>query len=264
MGFFLSKIFGVLFLDVGNLISVFALVAALGVTDGSKRIRTIARSGLVGLGLFLFLCALLPVGAIALRPLENRAAGVAPAKVDGLVLISGDERPSIADSRAGEPALGSVAGRYIKMAALARAYPEAKLVFSGGSGFLNEDAAQKNGAQARAVLASLGVDPARLAVEDASRTTYENAVNAKNLAQPTEGQNWLLVTSAAHMKRALATFRHQGWNIYPAPTDYRTTSSLGWGVDLALTRHLADLTVALHEYLGLLAYWIEGRIDRPW
>ena len=138
----------------------------------------------------------------------------------------------------------------------ARHHPEARVVFSGGSGALG--GSQYSEAEtARYVLEGLGLDPTRLTLEARSRNTYENIVFSKEMVKPRPGEVWLLATSAAHMPRAMAIARQQAWPMLPWPTDYMTSPDrsgtwLGSG-----GLGLADY--AVHEWVGIIAYRLTGK-----
>ncbi|OWY06100.1 hypothetical protein B6V75_08420 [Thioclava sp. F1Mire-8] len=104
-----------------------------------------------------------------------------------------------------------------------------------------------------------GVPQARLLLETRSRNTSENARFSYNLAQPEPGETWVLVTSAFHMRRAMASFERAGWEeVVPYPVDYRAVWFLedtGW--DFA--GHLETLNLALKEWVGIWAYAASGR-----
>ena len=86
----------------------------------------------------------------------------------------------------------------------------------------------------------------------------------KRLVAPEAGQTWLLVTSAFHMPRAMALFRKADFAVLPWPVDFRTSGREGVGlfVDNPVDS-LQATTIALREWIGLFAYWLSGRIDRP-
>jgi len=94
--------------------------------------------------------------------------------------------------------------------------------------------------------------------EFGSRTTYENAVFTAALPGVDRTRPWLLVTSAWHMPRALATFRAAGWNVTPYPVDYRTGIRTPW-TEYSLVDSPRRWRIALHEWAGLLAYRLAGR-----
>jgi uncharacterized SAM-binding protein YcdF (DUF218 family) len=146
---------------------------------------------------------------------------------------------------------------------LARRYPDAKVVVSGGSGEIILEG-EGDAPAAQRLLTALGVSADRLILENKSRNTYENAVFTKQLVSPKAGETWLLVTSAFHMPRAKALFDKAGFPTVPWPVDYRTSGEEG--VSLFADNPLDALettTVAAKEWVGLFAYWLSGRIDRP-
>ena len=65
------------------------------------------------------------------------------------------------------------------------------------------------------LLDSLGLDPARILNEGRSRNTHENALFSRDMAQPQDGETWLLVTSAFHMPRSVGVFRQAGFEVVP-------------------------------------------------
>src|SRR6202012_394951 len=101
-----------------------------------------------------------------------------------------------------EPVVRSAADRIIVVAALARQYPNARIVFTGGSANLISNDA-KEADYAAAIFASFGIDKARLTMERQSRNTQENAQFTKRLVVPKPGERWLLVTSGYHMPRSV-------------------------------------------------------------
>ena len=117
---------------------------------------------------------------------------------------------------------------------------------------------------AAALFESLGIDKARLLMERRSRNTQENAEFSKVLAAPKSGERWLLVTSAYHMPRSIGLFRKAGFAVEACPVDWRVggRSDL-WTFFVAAGEGLARTDIGLREWLGLLAYWLTGKIDQP-
>ncbi|MEN8981991.1 MAG: YdcF family protein [Planktotalea arctica] len=217
-------------------------------------------SGSVTLAALLAVC-IFPIGDILLRPLEAEfPPRTEPAHIDGIVVLGGIE-----DQRAtaawGDPQLNEAAERLTAAAALAIAHPEARLVFSGGSGRLRNTVLGQPKIPSVAVdfFVSLGIDPDRITWEDQSRNTAENARFSYEFAVPASGETWVLVTSAFHMGRALASFEAAGWDdIIPYPVDYRTGSfsdGIGWN----LSDNLGILNIAIKEWVGRFAYPLTGR-----
>ena len=202
-------------------------------------------------------CLLLPVDAWAIRPLEDRFPAVTqpPAAVDGIVVLGGaiDDLTSL-DRQT--PTLNSAANRMTTFVMLARRYPQARLVFTGGSGSVEQGVANE-ASYARILLEQLGVPPGRVEFEDRSRTTWENGVNTSAMVKPKPGERWILVTSAAHMPRAVGVFRKLGWTVLPWPVGYLSRDHLV-SYRQSFGQALSVLDWAVHEWIGLTAYWLRG------
>jgi uncharacterized SAM-binding protein YcdF (DUF218 family) len=89
-------------------------------------------------------------------------------------------------------------------------------------------------------------------------------VFAREIAQPKDGEVWLLVTSAFHMPRALGSFRQAGWRgLVPYPAGYRTPPDpvAEWSPALTFDGRMGILYAALRELAGLVYYRLTGRTD---
>lgn len=255
--FILSKLFGELiraenWLIAGMGIAFFALLRS--------RLQ-IARLVLGVTFVATLLMAIFPVGEWLLRPLESHYL-VNPelARVDGIVVLGmpGDVRRS---KLWGQTQLKDGAERYTAALELARRFPDAKVVFAGGSGQIGDlgDKFASESSVAEDFFLAQGLDSDRLVLERSSRNTRENAINSFVLVKPQQEQTWLLVTSAFHMPRALRNFERAGWPaLVPYPVDYRSgafVDGIGW--DLA--ENLFNLNLAVKEYVGLLVYGLKGQ-----
>lgn len=262
MSFILSKIIWVLMAPDDALVLLFLIAGFLAVAQ-RKSWQDFGRRMAFTLSLILFLIAILPMGEWALTPLESHNPAVLPQHVDGIIVLGGDENPYASEKR-NQPTAAYSLGRYMRAADLARQYPEAQLVFSGGSNILRPHSTLKDAEVAKQAMAEMGAATGKMILETQSRNTYENAVKTADIIHPTAQQNWLLVTSAWHMPRALATFRKAGWNVYPQPANYMTSGEYDMSLHLNLLDHLQKLTYAVHEYIGLVAYKLMGRTDKIW
>lgn len=195
-----------------------------------------------------------PIGPSLLHRLEHRFPRPAlPAKVDGIIALGGDFSVTLAE----EYGPGSApSARLAALADLGRRYPEARLVFSGGSGRLIPGRVEADFAPQ--ILAAFGLDPGRVAYEGQSRNTRENATLSKPLANPKPGETWLLITSASHVPRAVGAFRAVDWPVIPYAVEFQAVSG---GRVFSMEGGLKDFTIAVREGVGLLYYHLRGWTD---
>ena len=259
MFFLLSKIVWTV-LAPGNLL---ALALAVGAVGLFTRFARAARLLVAGVTTALLVVGAAPLGNALLRPLEDRfprpAADIAPPT--GLIVLGGGVSELTTRAR-GVIETNEAGDRMIAAVALARKYPEARVVFTGGSAAVFGSALREADVAQR-LFVELGLAPERLTLERESRNTAENARFTRDLVQPIPGERWLLVTSASHMPRAMGLFRKAGFDVTPYPVDYQTTGLRGdyRGVYLDVSEKLSMTSRALREYAGLAAYWLTGRID---
>lgn len=209
----------------------------------------------------LVMLAILPVGDILLQPIEQSFPANPPlTRVNGIIVLGGGE-----DARAsaywGQMQLNEGGERYTEALALAHRFPEARVLFTGGSGALRDltGSMTSEASMAGQFFNMHGVQPERILLEGQSRNTAENAVLSLALAQPAVGEVWVLITSAFHMPRAMLSFEVAGWEDLVAwPVDYRT-SGFGDGVGWDLTGNLFVLNTAIREHIGQLAYRLTRR-----
>lgn len=218
-----------------------------------------AKTLLATVAVLLTLVAFLPLGKWLVTPLETRFAAnpELPRRVDGIILLGGAIDP-VNSYLWDQPEIGSAADRYTAFIELAREYPRARLIFTGGAGTLL-DQEYREADVASYFLESMGINRRRLEVERDSRNTYENAVNSKALMQPEPGENWILVTSAGHMPRAVGVFCEQGWPVMPWPVDHESSPGLQTRIRFDLAGNLVSLNNHTREWAGLLAYFVTGK-----
>lgn len=259
MAFVISKIFWAL-LAPANIVLIILIVSALALARKSR--RYVARGAALMAAAAILAPGLLPIGYLFTQPLEDRfpPPPAPPARVDGIVILGGSPQPDLAASR-GVVALNDTAERMTEAVALARRYPDARLVFTGGSAALiptgNVEATVAN-----RLFTELGLADGRVEYEAEARNTRENAELARKLAKPKPGETWLLVTSARHMPRSVGCFRQAGWGeIVPWPVDYRTKRAIEWTPSLDFAGALDTVNDAAHEWIGLVAYRLLGYTD---
>lgn len=210
--------------------------------------------------LALALIATLPIAALLIMPLENRFPRPAmPDQVDGIVVLGGSVSTRVSQAR-DYPTVKGSADRLFATAALARQYPEARIILSGGIVVPRPGAIAESEVM-RDVLEATGIARDRLELESRSRNTCENAQYSHQHAQPKPGQTWILVTSANHLPRAVACFRKVGFAVLPFPIDYRTTGKVTFTRGFELSQDLSLLDLAVHEWVGLIGYRMMGWTD---
>jgi uncharacterized SAM-binding protein YcdF (DUF218 family) len=258
MFFYLSKILGFFALPSNLLLAIGLVGAAIAVLRGGRAGGKLIVASLILLAIF----GLSPLANALILPLEQRFPpwDASRGPPTGMVVLGGAFDTIVSDTRDDLP-LNEAAERMTVSAALARQYPQARIIFTGGTGTLLYGGPTE-GVLARRFYASLGIAPERVTIEEESRTTAENALLTRPLADPKPGERWLLITSAFHMPRAVGAFRRVGFMVEAYPVDYRTR-----GIeDLArpfpsLGEGLRRGDIAMREWVGLLMYRLAGRTD---
>jgi uncharacterized SAM-binding protein YcdF (DUF218 family) len=255
MFFTLSKIAG-FFAVPSNLI---AIVGLAGLCLLLSRRRRGGLALLITSTVMLAIVGLSPLGNILLLALSERFPPWQPTGVpDGIIVLGGAIDSEVSAAR-NTIELDASAERVLTMLQLARRFPLARIAFSGGSGNLFLNSVSEAPIAAR-LLDEFGVSRDRVLLEDTSRTTAENASMLREKLAPKPGERWLLITSAFHMPRSIGVFRKAGFEVEAYPVDWRTR---GWADATVpfdrLSSGLARTDVALHEWGGLVIYWLTGR-----
>ena len=221
----------------------------------------------------LLLVGWLPTSEVFLRALEDSVAKVQIAQMPetdfgGIIILGGAiEGGEIAVDR-GEVSIYSSAERVTKAFELIRKYPDLPFIFSGFSGRLSPVGMSEADAF-KQLVSEQGLPDKNAHYENQSRNTNENvllmkpmilelgAKSAKEADAPPKP--WLLITSASHMYRSVRIFQKQGIAVIPVPVDYQTGNRLHWS-SFDLMEGAKQWNNLLHETVGLLAYWITGKI----
>ncbi len=247
-------IFAKTFWFIAEPVTLAIVIGIVGVILGFTRFAQVGRVLTAGAIFALAAFLLTPLGALLLRPLEDRFP---PPPVDmpaptGIIVLGG-----VVWEERGQVTLNADASRMTTSVELMRRYPAAHLVFTGGPGV-----GPAESISAKKLWLSLGVPGERMIFEDKSRNTWQNAVFTRDLVKPKKGETWLLVTSAWHMPRSVGIFRRIGFDVVPYPVAYNTN---GDERDLRLAPSMIDRVIMLdcsvHEWIGLLTYWLVGKTD---
>lgn len=184
---------------------------------------------------WLFLISYHPVAYMLLSPLEKQYEKLStmPADVEYLLFLGGDTK-----------------GRLYEVLRLYQINPKLKLITSGYEPYGGNGAVE-----AAAMLTASGIPKEAILIRPHSKDTKEEVAMMQKLVGT---QPFLLVTSAYHMPRAMAIFHKNGLNPVAAPTDFFAHKPHYF--PRLEGANIEAVDSALHEYIGLLWYWIKGDI----
>jgi uncharacterized SAM-binding protein YcdF (DUF218 family) len=200
-----------------------------------------------------------PVGDLLIYPLESRfeRPEVMPSNIDGIIVLGGAE--SLKKSVSWQQAqVNEAAERYLYTAKLAKRYPKVPVLYTGGSGSVQFRDDAKSAEIAGSLLTASGIDSQQLIIESASRNTAQNFELIKSLL-PRKSGHYLLVTSAFHMPRSVAIARRHHIDVIPYPVDYRSDQPSLRNWELDYINHVQTLNTAWREWIGLTAYYFDGK-----
>lgn len=256
MSFVLSKVLWELLRPSTLLLLSATLGGALLWSRHHRRGRALTGVALAG----LLLPALLPLPALLERPLEGHfPQPTLPEQLDGILILGGAENPGLSAARQ-QAVLNGAGERWLKALELAQSYPNAKLVFSGGSGAVS-GAGLASATVAERIFEAFALGPERTVLERSARNTHENALFSASTVRPQGGETWVLITSAMHLPRAVGLYRRAGWQVIPYPVDYRSSGRIAFAPSLRFAEELYAFDHAVREWVGLVAYRLLGRTD---
>ena len=242
-----------------------ALLTLGWVMNFSSRRRALSR-WLLGLGLgLLLLFGNKAFSTWLVRPLETEfspipeftasAPAPAPLATCHFVVVLGGGPGDNSQLSAVNKLSTSAQGRLMEAIRILRALPDAKLVVSGRG----EPGQPTHAAVLEQAAISLGVDLSRIVRFDTPRDTDDEAHATRHLVGD---QPFALVTSAWHMRRAVALMRHAGTHPVPCPCDFAARPSdqmrptdFGWDVE-----SLGRSTRGIYERVGFLCALLNGKI----
>ena len=257
--FFVSSKLGWALIAPGNFFVILAVAAWICLVANWIRLSRLLLSISA---LLLLLVGTLPVGEWLLAPLEKQfsANAALPRSPAGVIVLGGAVDPALSEAW-GQTETGEAAERLIAMVYLANLYPDAQMIFTGGSGSVSETE-YKEADYVRFLFEQLAPRDRAILYESQARNTEENVRNSKALINPKPNEDWVLVSSAFHMPRAVGAFCQAGWPVVPYPVDHRTQQGRLLRLSFDFGTNLRILELALHEWVGLLAYRLTGRSDR--
>jgi uncharacterized SAM-binding protein YcdF (DUF218 family) len=222
---------------VSNVLFLLALAGtALLFTRAARIGRGVVFGSLVLLAIFGFS----PLSHVMRWTLENRfpPLDAVPGRVDGIIVLAGAPE------------------RTAKAIELARSHPEARLVFSGG---VRTRSGRTEAEDAALIFEEAGIPRERVMLEGRARNTAESAKFTKDLVRPQPEQNWVVVTTALHMPRAVGAFRGAGFPVLAFPVNRRIVPEWLTEGSPGIVQGLRSFDVGMYEWMGLAFYRLSGR-----
>lgn len=216
---------------------------------------------------FLSLAILLPLifGIIPLssKPLSYLEDHIKPndlvdRQIEGIIVLGGFSVESQFKKKHNHLTFRPNAARLIAAIQWHKRWPKKPLVFSGFSEQLVKNQFNKD-KKFFQLLDDLNINRDRVIIDKEGRNTFENAITCYNLILPSPGSHWILITDAAHMPRAIGSFRAAGWSgILGYPVNYQNTGIRNgqvWNIEIGNDL----LRQAIKEYANLFIYWVTGK-----
>lgn len=258
MSFFLSKFLWLFF----NPFTLFVFIFSVGfIFLIFKKYKISIYILSIALFVILFI-SIFPIGKFGIYLLEKdfHFKYVYPDKVDGILILSGATDPYLSKEYESIE-LNSSAERLTESIFLINKYKNAKIIFSGGSGYLNFPNLDHSEV-AKKFFKRMNIKNEKIIFENKSRNTYENILFSKNIANPKKSETWLLVTSASHMKRSILISQKQKWKLIPYPVDFNQPKNISLTPSMNFFSNFVSFQKAFHEWLGIFSYYLMDRTER--
>ena len=257
MFFIFSKIFN-FFLDPLNLLIIsFILFTFISVRAKKNRFRST-----LWFTLFWLVLLYKPIPEFLVKNLEDPFVYKEDTflEKDGIIVLGGGTGSGKVAKDRNDYTLGEGSERVFKGLEFIKKKPEGIIIFTGFSGNLFH----KGLSEAEIIeklIKALDVDPTNIIFERRSRNTLENSAYTKTIIKDLQIKNWGIVTSASHMKRAIATFNYQSSEISfdPIPVDFQTKNSIYWGPG-SMQSSLNFWRIYIHETIGYWIYKLMGKL----
>ena len=250
MFFILSKLLN-FFLDPFNLL-VISFVIFLLINARTKKNKF---KGIVWFVLFWALLLYKPIPEFLIKNLEDKFSYREDTfiELEGIIVLGGGTGSGKIAKERNDISLGPGAERVFKGLQFLQQQPQGSVIFTGFSGSLFHEGLSEAEIIEKLIKA-LKIDTKKILFEKRSRNTFENAFFTGEIIDGLAIKKWGIVTSASHMKRAIATFKNLQPEIVfdPIPVDFQTAKSVYWGP--GNMQDSIDLwRIYIHETVG---YWV--------
>jgi uncharacterized SAM-binding protein YcdF (DUF218 family) len=255
---FISKFLSAITYPIG--LSCLLACVAIGLMIAQKKKGALVCAFLSIFFIAFFSCPL--VAYYLARSLENKFSQQSPLpdKASAIVLLGGCTRPALPPRQYIE--IGSCGDRLLHAVRLFKERKASVIVCTGGKiPFLLDFPGSEAACMANLLRDFWGIDSASIIIEDKAQNTHDHGPKiASLLKQRGVQKDIILVTSAMHMYRSVKVFKKNGFSVFPAPADFLEESRIQFSLFMILPTAdaLFESTIALHEYYGIIAYWILG------
>ena len=259
MTFYLSKILWYLF-NPFNLIILLILLSIF--LKFVFRIKFFTRITFIITLFYFILVGVFPSGDYLIYKLENKfhSSNIFPEKVDGILILSGATNPKLTKEY-NQISLNDSVERLHESFYLIKKYPDAKIIFSGGSGSISKKKLTHSEV-AKKFFLNFDIHSEKIIFENKSRNTFENILYSKEIAKPNNDQKWIIVTSAYHMTRSLNVADKLEWKLIPYAVDFKLLKNFYWRPSMDFFNNLSAFQFASHEWVGLFYYYFLGRSSK--
>ena len=151
---------------------------------------------------------------------------------------------------------GSSLARLTEGIRIHRLFPGSTLITSGYAGKSND---KPNAIVSANAAMLLGVDSANIKRQETPENTGQEALTYKQMFG--DSASLVLVTSAIHIPRAMYLFRKAGLKPIAAPADFlvKNEKKEDFFFWVPSSMNIKKMESAIHEYVGLLWYRVEGK-----
>ena len=258
MSFYLSKIIWLIFNPFNIFIFLTILCLLLYFLNFRKKSKILFILNFIYISLISFF----PIGNYLIYQIEKEyhSQNSLPKNLDGILVLGGATNP-ILFKEFNQISLNSSAERLVVSVQIINKFKTSKVIFSGGSGIINRPDLGHASA-AKRFYRDMGIETEKIKFENKSRNTFENIVFSKKIANPKSHEQWLIITSASHMKRALLVASKNNWQLIPFAVDFKTTKNFKLFPNFRLLYNLNTFQEASHEWLGIVFYYLTNRINK--
>jgi len=258
MSFYLSKILWLIL----SPFNIFIFITLLSIFLYFIKLRRLSLIIFLINFVFIALISFFPIGSYLIYNIEKEYHSniKPPEKIDGILILGGATIPQLYNEY-NQISLNGSSERLVESVFIIKKFDKAKVIFSGGSGIINRPDLGHSQV-AKSFYEKIGIEIEKIIFEEESRNTYENIIYSKKIANPKINENWLLITSASHMKRALLIADKSNWKLIPYAVDFKNIKNFKLIPNLKLLKNLNSFHQGSHEWLGLVSYYLMGRTDK--